>query len=78
MNVYGFPSPSVTPRSPSLPLPAVPPNIVDTNSSKSNIVVREKDNVTLSCRADGFPKPVIKWRREDTQYIETSDGRKGE
>ncbi|XP_050734253.1 lachesin-like [Eriocheir sinensis] len=54
----------------------VPPNIDDTNSSKSNIVVREKDNVTLQCRADGFPKPVIKWRREDTQFIETSDGRK--
>lgn len=54
----------------------VPPNIMDSNSSKSNIVVREKDNVTLSCHADGFPVPVIKWRREDARGIQTSDGRK--
>ncbi|XP_064105890.1 lachesin-like isoform X1 [Macrobrachium nipponense] len=54
----------------------VPPNIVDKVSSKSNIVVREKDNVTLVCRGEGFPLPQIKWRREDGQPIETSDGRK--
>lgn len=55
----------------------VPPNIVDRASSKSNIVVREKENVTLRCRGDGFPEPQIKWRREDSRPIETSDGRKG-
>ncbi|XP_042206455.1 lachesin-like isoform X2 [Homarus americanus] len=54
----------------------VPPNIVDKASSKSNIVVREKENVTLKCRGDGFPAPQIKWRREDSKPIETSDGRK--
>lgn len=54
----------------------VPPNIMDHESSKSNIVVREKDDVMLKCRGDGFPTPQIKWRREDSRPIETSDGRK--
>ncbi|XP_064103116.1 protein amalgam-like isoform X2 [Macrobrachium nipponense] len=54
----------------------VPPNIVDAMSSPSSIVVREKDEVTLSCHAEGFPEPQIKWKREDAQSIKTSDGRK--
>ncbi|XP_071552831.1 lachesin-like isoform X2 [Panulirus ornatus] len=54
----------------------VPPTIVDQASSRSNIVVREKDNVTLKCHGDGFPNPQIKWRREDSKPIETSDGRR--
>ncbi|XP_042865342.1 lachesin-like [Penaeus japonicus] len=54
----------------------VPPNIDDKQSSKSNIVVREKDNVTLRCTGHGFPMPQIKWRREDSNLIETSDGKK--
>lgn len=38
------------------------------------IVVREFDNVTLSCRARGNPPPKIKWRREDGKpIIATSD-----
>ncbi|XP_068214596.1 uncharacterized protein [Palaemon carinicauda] len=53
----------------------VPPNIVDAQSSPSSIVVREKDMVTLSCYAEGFPVPQIKWKREDGQHIKTHDGR---
>ncbi|KAH8040378.1 hypothetical protein HPB51_010158 [Rhipicephalus microplus] len=42
----------------------VPPDIVDSESS-SDVLVREGSNVTLSCRAKGYPAPRITWRRED-------------
>lgn len=29
------------------------------------MVVREGTNVTLSCKAKGFPEPYVMWRRED-------------
>ena len=32
-------------------------------------VVREGDDVVLSCKAGGHPAPNIKWRREDGQVI---------
>ncbi|CAL4083900.1 unnamed protein product, partial [Meganyctiphanes norvegica] len=54
----------------------VPPNIVDSVSSPSSIVVREKENVTLRCRATGTPEPTIKWKREDKLPIELPDGTK--
>ncbi len=39
-------------------------------------VVREGDNLTLSCDARGHPKPHIVWRREDSEDIMV-DGKKG-
>ena len=47
----------------------VPPNILDSGSSKSKVAVRENANVTLRCQADGFPKPNITWKREDGRVI---------
>lgn len=42
----------------------VPPDIVGSKSS-SDVLVREGSNVTLVCRAKGYPAPQITWRRED-------------
>ena len=33
-------------------------------------MVRENANVTLRCRAKGYPKPKISWRRENGKPIE--------
>ncbi len=46
---------------------AVPPRIV--SSEGSSLVVREGDNVSLSCEASGYPPPHIVWRREDGDDI---------
>ncbi|ODN05030.1 Lachesin, partial [Orchesella cincta] len=45
----------------------VPPNILDEDSSESHVAVREHQNITLSCKAEGFPEPRITWKREDGQ-----------
>lgn len=29
------------------------------------MVVREGTNVTLTCKAKGYPEPYVMWRRED-------------
>ncbi|CAL4122656.1 unnamed protein product, partial [Meganyctiphanes norvegica] len=50
----------------------VPPTIVDEESSKSEIQVREKSDVTLKCTAKGFPEPRIRWKREDGEMIVTN------
>ncbi|XP_048513864.1 lachesin-like isoform X2 [Athalia rosae] len=47
----------------------VPPNILDSMSTQSTVAVRENQNVTLTCKADGFPTPKLKWRREDGEGI---------
>ncbi|XP_045481880.1 lachesin isoform X1 [Harmonia axyridis] len=47
----------------------VPPNIIDVESTQSTVAVRENQNISLTCRADGFPTPKIMWRREDGQAI---------
>ena len=36
-------------------------------------MVRENLNVTLKCVAKGYPKPTIRWRREDGKPIEFAD-----
>ncbi|GBN47125.1 hypothetical protein AVEN_201541-1, partial [Araneus ventricosus] len=43
-----------------------PPEFV-TNMTNRNVTVMENTNVTLSCKANGNPPPVIKWKREDGQ-----------
>ncbi|XP_047105114.1 lachesin-like [Schistocerca piceifrons] len=53
----------------------VPPTIVDEESTLSTVAVREHQNLTLTCRAEGFPTPKIMWRREDGLPI-TIDRRK--
>jgi hypothetical protein len=57
---------------------AVPPNILDANSTQSSVAVRENQNITLTCKADGFPTPKLMWRREDGQGISIERRKKGE
>uniref|UniRef100_A0A182K8H3 Ig-like domain-containing protein n=1 Tax=Anopheles christyi TaxID=43041 RepID=A0A182K8H3_9DIPT len=33
--------------------------------TSNDMVVREGTNVTLNCKAKGFPEPYVMWRRED-------------
>ena len=47
---------------------AVPPSIVDRETS-TDMVVRESANVTLTCKATGYPEPYVMWRREDGEDI---------
>jgi len=57
----------------------VPPDIDYLQTSK-DVVVQEGDNVTLTCRASGHPRPTITWRREDGSKIQRRGdwgGRKG-
>uniref|UniRef100_A0A182Q5P4 Ig-like domain-containing protein n=1 Tax=Anopheles farauti TaxID=69004 RepID=A0A182Q5P4_9DIPT len=42
----------------------VPPAIIEAMTS-NDMVVREGTNVTLNCKAKGFPEPYVMWRRED-------------
>ncbi|KAF9417115.1 hypothetical protein HW555_005734 [Spodoptera exigua] len=44
----------------------VPPVIID-NMTSTDMVVREVTNVTMVCRATGYPEPYVMWRREDGQ-----------
>jgi hypothetical protein len=34
------------------------------------MMVRENSNVTLRCKAKGYPAPKISWRRENNKVIE--------
>ncbi|XP_015184404.1 PREDICTED: lachesin-like isoform X3 [Polistes dominula] len=47
----------------------VPPNILDSLSTESTVAVRENQNITLTCKADGYPTPKLSWKREDGQGI---------
>ncbi|XP_008546014.1 lachesin isoform X2 [Microplitis demolitor] len=46
----------------------VPPKIVAKETS-TDMVVREASNVTLVCKAVGYPEPYVMWRREDGRNI---------
>ncbi|XP_032666587.1 lachesin-like isoform X2 [Odontomachus brunneus] len=46
----------------------VPPSII-TKETSTDMVVREASNVTLTCKATGFPEPYVMWRREDGKNI---------
>ncbi|XP_023322130.1 lachesin [Eurytemora carolleeae] len=50
----------------------VPPSILDARSS-TDLVVKEKDRVNLTCEARGYPEPQVLWRREDGEIILSSE-----
>ena len=53
----------------------MPPRI-SSRYLETDLVVRENENLTLSCDAKGHPKPLVVWRREDGEPI-TVHGSKG-
>ena len=55
---------------------SVPPRILNRDED-SELVVREGENLTLTCDAKGHPTPHIVWRREDSEDIMV-EGRKGD
>lgn len=55
----------------------MPPNIIDEESTQSSVAVRENQNITLTCKAEGFPTPKLMWRREDGQGISIERRKKG-
>lgn len=44
--------------------------------TSSDMMVREGTNITLTCRAKGFPDPYVMWRREDSNemYVHGENG----
>ncbi|XP_065334822.1 lachesin-like isoform X2 [Cloeon dipterum] len=46
----------------------VPPTILDKETS-SDMVIREGSNVSMTCKAEGYPEPYVMWRREDGENI---------
>ena len=49
----------------------VPPDIV-LEQSTSDIIAAEGSNVSLRCKAKGYPTPTVRWRREDNVDIPLS------
>ena len=41
---------------------SVPPNIIHSDTTQTH-TIREGEDVMLTCRAEGFPEPKIKWVR---------------
>lgn len=58
------------------PVSLVPPKILAKETS-TDMVVREASNVTLTCKATGYPEPYVMWRREDGTSI-NYNGESGE
>lgn len=56
---------------------SVPPNILDTLSTESTVAVKEHQNITLTCKAEGYPTPTLMWRREDGHSIPIDRRSKG-
>uniref|UniRef100_T1JKF9 Ig-like domain-containing protein n=1 Tax=Strigamia maritima TaxID=126957 RepID=T1JKF9_STRMM len=52
---------------------SVPPDILWDETS-SDVSVTEGNSVSLDCRATGYPKPNITWRREDGDPIILKNG----
>lgn len=50
----------------------VPPDILVEESS-TDVIASEGSNVTLRCKANGYPTPAIKWKREDQTAIAVHD-----
>ncbi|XP_076356134.1 lachesin-like [Tachypleus tridentatus] len=51
----------------------IPPDII-VDKSTADMVTREGSNVTLECKAKGYPEPGITWRREDGEPIPLTQG----
>ncbi|KHJ40805.1 immunoglobulin domain protein [Trichuris suis] len=49
-----------------------PPKI-NKKSTTHDIIVKEGSNATLTCVADGSPKPIVSWRRKDNGIIITNE-----
>lgn len=45
--------------------------------TSGDMMVREGTNITLTCRAKGFPDPYVMWRREDSNemYVHGEHGK---
>ncbi|KAG9508804.1 Multidrug resistance-associated protein 4, partial [Fragariocoptes setiger] len=41
----------------------------DNGQTSADVVVAEGANVSLTCKANGYPNPTITWRREDNEMI---------
>ncbi|XP_039431683.1 lachesin [Culex pipiens pallens] len=50
----------------------IPPDFI-TEDTSSDVIVPEGSSVKLTCRAKGYPEPVVTWRREDTTEIVLKD-----
>lgn len=48
------------------------PSVIYDNSTKS-IVVKEGQPVNLKCYANGFPKPIVSWRRPKNLTLPTGN-----
>ncbi|KAI2808358.1 hypothetical protein BLOT_006300, partial [Blomia tropicalis] len=53
----------------------VPPDIIDEESS-NDVMMVEGANVTLKCKAKGYPQPDIEWRREDGNRVPLGGSRR--
>jgi Immunoglobulin I-set domain. len=51
----------------------VPPDILNEESS-SDIMAPEGGTIKLVCKAKGYPRPHITWKREDGQEIIIKEG----
>ncbi|XP_055533084.1 lachesin isoform X1 [Wyeomyia smithii] len=50
----------------------IPPDFIAEDTS-SDVIVPEGSSVKLTCRAKGYPEPVVTWRREDSAEIILKD-----
>ncbi|CRK96482.1 CLUMA_CG009931, isoform A, partial [Clunio marinus] len=50
----------------------IPPDFIPEDTS-SDVIVPEGSSVKLTCRARGYPEPVVTWRREDGNEIILKD-----
>ncbi|XP_052900832.1 lachesin-like [Anopheles moucheti] len=50
----------------------IPPDFISEDTS-SDVIVPEGSSVKLTCRAKGYPEPVVTWRREDGTDIILKD-----
>lgn len=50
----------------------IPPDFISEDTS-SDVIVPEGSSVRLTCRARGYPEPIVTWRREDGSEIVLKD-----